>query len=82
MKNKPDINIGRRAAEEVLKAIGNCDTGAFCRSIGLSHKLLHPWQHGIAPSAVYLQRLALAGFDVNYILTGRTKRKGEDDVLE
>lgn len=68
--DKPDIEIGYRAAEAVDALPGKTVTERM-RRIGLDlHSVLSKWRNGAAPSAKYLQALAFAGIDMRYILTG------------
>ena len=72
---KPQIEIGKRAYEEVHRIFGkNVDARSV---LGMKSKqLLYDWSQGCAPSAKYLQRLHYCGADVIYILTGM-RRKNE-----
>lgn len=69
---RAQIEIGKRAFEEVIRVFGkNVDAKA---SLGMtSNQLLYDWMDGCAPSAKYLQRLHFCGADVIYILTGVRK---------
>lgn len=74
-KKKPDISIGQRAAAELLANAGDRTMVAIMNGIGVRHKCFTDWNHGMAPSAMALQKLALAGYDVLYILTGKRTAK-------
>lgn len=73
-KRKSNIEIGQRALYEALRIWNNAEKAK--REIGTkSNRLLYDWSQGVAPSAMYLQRLHYCGADVIYILTGvRTKQ--------
>lgn len=59
--------IERRAEKE-----GVC-VSYLLRRIGAGRELLYRWRHNKNDiSAYYLQQMALDGYDINYILTGRT----------
>lgn len=67
---KPQIEIGKRAFEEVLRIYPKMKDAK--NSLGISSNLLlYDWMEGVAPSAKYLQRLHYCGADVIYILTGK-----------
>ena len=68
-KRKPQIEIGKRAFEEVYRVFGAKSKAE--KAIGISsRRLIYDWSQGVAPSAMYLQRLHYCGADVIYILTG------------
>lgn len=70
---RAQIDIGRRAFEEVLRIFKNLV--AARKMLGMSSRqLLYDWEAGCAPSARYLQRLHYCGADVIYILTGVHQR--------
>ena len=66
-------NIGRRAAqaiEERVEANGSTLTEEL-DALGLSRKIKDDWKkRNRSPCAYWLQQLALAGYDVVWILTG------------
>lgn len=68
-------DIGRRAAqaiEERAKANGHKLTEELS-ALGMYAKTKGDWKkREIDPSAYWLQQLALAGFDVMWILTGKS----------
>lgn len=73
---KPQIEIGKRAFEEVLRIYPKMKDAK--NSLGISSNLLlYDWLQGVAPSAKYLQRLYYVGADVIYILTGQRKNENE-----
>lgn len=75
MMPRADIEIGKRAFEEVLRIFPTQKAGM--RQLGInSQQLIYAWAGGGAPSAKYLQRLHYCGADVIYILTGM-RRKNE-----
>ena len=66
---RAQIDIGRRAFEEVLRIFNNLVDAR--KALGMSSRqLLYDWEAGCAPSARYMQRLHYCGADVIYILTG------------
>jgi hypothetical protein len=72
MMPRADIEIGKRASEEVLRLFPSVMEAR--RRLGMNSKqLLYDWGRGSAPSAKYLQRLHYCGADVVYILTGVRK---------
>jgi uncharacterized protein YmfQ (DUF2313 family) len=73
-KSRPQIEIGKRAFEEVSRLF---DSQKLAKEmLGMSsNQLLYDWMVGVAPSAKYLQRLHYLGADVIYILTGKKKEK-------
>lgn len=68
-KSRPQIEIGKRAFEEVNRLFNNQEKAKVMLGIS-SKQLLYDWMEGVAPSAKYLQRLHYLGADVIYILTG------------
>jgi len=76
MKHKPDIEICRRAAAEVVRLAEKrkIPKSVMMRQMGLNRQLWYDWQHGdAAPGSDSLSRLAWAGANIDYILTGRQK---------
>ena len=71
-KSTPQIEIGKRAFEEVSRLFDSQKVAK--EMLGISSKqLLYDWMEGVAPSAKYLQRLHYLGADIIYILTGDRK---------
>jgi hypothetical protein len=68
-KTKGDIEIGRRAYEEVVRLFDVPSTAK--QRIGITRNVLYGWRDGIVPGALWLAKLHYAGADVIYILTGR-----------
>lgn len=67
------MSIGERAVQAIreMAAKRNVTPAAECSRLGTNRKALNDWkQRGLNPSAYYLQQMALAGYDVNWILTG------------
>ena len=67
------MSIGERAAWAILEMAEqrNVTTEAECERLGTTRKTFGDWQkRGLSPSAYYLQQMALAGYDVVWILTG------------
>ena len=64
--------IGKRAAEEILQRVGNHRSmEKELDRLQLTRQGLHQYETGKhIPSGKVLQRMALAGYDVHYILTG------------
>ena len=73
-KSRPQIEIGKRAFEEVSRLF---DSQKLAKEmLGMSsNQLLYDWMVCVAPSAKYLQRLHYLGADVIYILTGKKEEK-------
>lgn len=64
--------IGERAVKEIKKrarqnnvSMSKQASELYITSVHIAH-----WMDGMNPSAYYLQQMALAGYDVIYILTG------------
>lgn len=67
-------DMGVRAAELLLK--GDKLISVQLREMGLGHNLFNNWNNGeCAPSAYVLRTMALAGYDVMYILTGKRSKE-------
>lgn len=68
-KGKPQIEIGKRTHEEILRLFQK--TKDANKALGIKgNNLIYDWMRGVAPSAKYLQRMIYCGADVIYILTG------------
>lgn len=68
--------IGRRAAAEIRRTAAENDTSITfeLECCGLYRELLHRWEKKpYEPTGEKLKGLALAGYDVHYILTGERK---------
>lgn len=67
------ISIGQRAAKAIrqrAKETGNTLEVEFLK-VGVSRQVVNRWENtNLNPSAYYLQQMALAGYDINWILTG------------
>lgn len=65
--------IGLRAVaaiEEMAKKNGTKASKEY-QKLDVTPTVFHNWKYGnFAPSAYYLRNMALAGYDVTYILTG------------
>ena len=72
-KVRADIEIGKRAYEEVMRLYSNESSRAISRRIGCEYKTVNSWRTGYSPSAIYLSRLHEMGADVIWILTGVRK---------
>lgn len=66
--------IGIRAAQAIRKMAYERDTTiqAECDRIGCIRPNFDNWEKGCAPSSPWLEIMALAGYDVIWILTGRS----------
>ena len=71
--------IGERAAHLIrvkatMKGIPICEE---CKSIGATRKVYDDWnKRGRNPTSYFLQQMALAGYDVLWILTGKENNNG------
>jgi transcriptional regulator with XRE-family HTH domain len=67
--------IGIRACREIYNRMDfDHDLDDICFEIELSRASLYQYRRGnVVPSAKILRRMALAGYDVIYILTGERK---------
>lgn len=74
-QHRTDYKIGVRAAREVFDRSGNKGVCRIMRDLGICEHNYYKWRNGVAPSPDSLQRLALAGYDVEYILIGRKEKK-------
>ena len=70
-KRKGDLEIGKRAAEELLRLFPDMTEKQICQRMGFNRKDLWNWKSGDTPSGFLLQRMCFEGCDVKYILTGR-----------
>ncbi len=70
-----NLTIGNRAAEEIKKQAMKNGTSLHKEGakIGVASTILTSWKRNTNPSAYFLQQMALAGYDVIYILTGEKK---------
>lgn len=68
-------NIGKRAAEAILQRVGgHRSMDAELDRLKLTRQGFYQWETGKhTPSGKMLQKLALAGYDVHWILTGERK---------
>lgn len=74
MKRRGDIDIAKRAAAVLLER--EAQTGVSTRQqlegMGMSRQALYQWGHASQlPGGDALSRMAHAGYDVMYVLTGR-----------
>jgi hypothetical protein len=74
--HKADISIGQRAAAEILDRAMDKPVRSMMKAIGIRWQCWYEWNEGVCPATFALQKLALAGYDVQYILTG--KKRGLD----
>lgn len=68
-KHKGDIEIGRRAFEEVYRVFPNITKGA--EALGCKTRLLYEWNGGATPGGHFLALMHYCGCDVLYVLTGK-----------
>ena len=68
-KHKGDIEIGRRAFEEVYRVFQNIEKAA--RTMGCRKRIFYAWAAGDTPGGYYLALLHHYGCDVLYVLTGK-----------
>jgi hypothetical protein len=71
-------SIGERAAEVIRDRAKQERTTieAQCLKVNATRKAYHDWNKmGWNPTAYFLQQMALAGYDVIYILTGEKKNE-------
>lgn len=72
---KAGAAVGQRAFYETLRIAAERDI-TLRRAMdlmGLDHKTVYFWRTGQAPGAAALQKLAVYGADIYYILLGRKK---------
>lgn len=71
-------SIGERAAKAIRDRAkeNNTTFGAELKKLNIFQYAVTEWEKkGYAPSAHYLQKMCLAGYDVIYILTGERKHE-------
>ena len=68
-KHKGDIEIGRRAFEEVYRVFQNFEKAAS--AMGCERKLFYAWNDGKTPGGHNLAKMHYYGCDVLYVLTGK-----------
>ena len=76
-KRKADIEVGKRAFEELDRIFSLNKCGGIikvAKSIGCDKKTIHGWENGVTPETIYLIRLHYLGADVIYIMTGVRNR--------
>lgn len=74
-------SIGERAAQaiRVQAAIKGIPIYEECENIGATRKVYRDWNKcGRNPTAWFLQQMALAGYDVIWILTGKENNNVKD----
>lgn len=68
--------IGERAARLIKERVRYGKVKPELDRIGVDTYAFYGWDEGrYNPSAYYLQQMALAGYDVIYILTGKENKK-------
>jgi hypothetical protein len=70
-KHLADIEIGKRAVEELYRLFPTLSEAAISKRIGLDRKCFWEWKCGTTPGGYALSVLCYAGCDIKYILTGR-----------
>ena len=73
-------NIGKRAAQAIRKRSKENGTKLEEESmkVYVSRKVMNDWEvRNRNPSAFFLQQMALAGYDVFWILTGQVGNNGK-----
>lgn len=73
-------NIGKRAAKAIRERQKQNGTklNEELIKVDLSRKVMNDWElRGRNPSAYFLQQMALAGYDVMWILTGQEGNNGK-----
>ena len=78
MSQKNDPQIGPRALSELKEYLiaHKTDVTHFCRERSIHRDTVYSWaRKGQMPSAWYLRMFFELGMDVEYILTGRRRRK-------
>ena len=71
------MSIGERAARAIKTRVASNGTSLKVElaELSVSYAMFNHWEHGrFSPSAFFLRRMALAGYDVVWILTGGSKR--------
>ena len=76
-RRRADIDIGKRAVEELLRKYPSMTDTAICKRLGIERKNIWAWKNGGVPGTFVLQRICYSGCDVKYILTGI--RSGKTD---
>ena len=78
-KRKADIEVGKRAFEELDRIFNFSKYGGITKvekSVGCDKKTIYGWENGVTPETIYLIRLHYLGADVIYIMTGVRDRNG------
>lgn len=73
MKWKAEIAIGQRTYEALHQLFPDKSDNQIAKLIGCRKQAVYNWRSGMAPSPIFLQRLAFLGADIDWILTGRRK---------
>ena len=75
------MTIGERAARAIKSRANQNKTSIVqeCAALGVTRKIMFDWEkNGRNPSAYWLQQMALSGYDVIYILTGKENLHVDD----
>lgn len=75
MKRKSEVEIGKRAQLTVLQMFPDKTNAYIANVLGGSTTMLWEWGQGKTPSGIFLARLCELGADIEWILTGRSRRK-------
>lgn len=70
-KVKGDINIGKRAREEIDKIFATLPQAA--NALRCDRKVFICWSNGTTPDTMQLAKMHYLGCDVMYILTGKRR---------
>ena len=74
MRRKADLGIGMRAYIAVHQLFPGKSTAKIAKIIGCQKQTIAFWQQGETPSGIFLQQLCYLGADIDWILTGRSKK--------
>ena len=70
------MTIGERAYKAIKEKCGHRKIKKELDRMGILQSSIYGWKNGeLNPSAYYLQQMALAGYDVFWILTGERKNE-------
>ncbi len=69
--------IGERAAKAIKRRVRWGEIGTELKKLDIQTSTFNSWMIGRTnPSAYYLKQMALAGYDVYWILTGKEEDNG------
>lgn len=84
-KRKADIEVGKRAFEELDRIFNLGKYGGIikaAKSIGCNKTSIYGWENGATPETIYLIRLHYLGADVIYIMTGVKNNNGKLKTID